>query len=137
MGRCPASTSPWWEGERTHVYYVYALTLDPAAAGVSRRTLVRALQAEGVECYEGYCPSVVPGAALPGRLAGQVRPRVRPRACPTSERLYDETLFFHSLLYPEIEPQAESIAAAFTKVWDAREELMSLDDDGARAIRRR
>jgi dTDP-4-amino-4,6-dideoxygalactose transaminase len=123
--------------DRTHVYYVYALTLDPAAAGVSRRTLVRALQAEGVECYEGYCRPLYLEPLYQGDWPGKGGRVYSPGLCPTTEQLYDETLFFHALLYPEIEPQVESIAAAFEKVWDAREELRALDDDGARAVRRR
>ena len=137
LGALPGLQPPVVGRDRTHVYYVYALTIDPAAAGVSRRTLVRALQAEGVECYEGYCRPLYLEPLYQADWPGKSGRVYGPGLCPTSERLYDETLFFHSLLYPEMEPQAESIAAAFTKVWDAREELMSLDDDGARAIRRR
>jgi perosamine synthetase len=123
--------------ERTHVYYVYALTVDPAVAGVSRRALVRALLAEGVECFEGYCRPLYLEPLYQGDWPGKDGRVYGPGLCPVSERLFEETLFFHALLHPGIEPHVGAIAEAFHKVWDARAELSSIDDDGARAIRRR
>jgi dTDP-4-amino-4,6-dideoxygalactose transaminase len=123
--------------DRTHVYYVYVLTIDPTTAGFSRRTAIRALKAEGVECYEGYCRPLYLEPLYQGDWPGRGGRTYGPGLCPIAERLYDETLFFHALLYPELEPLVDGIATAFEKVWDARAELAALEDDGARAIRRR
>jgi len=137
LAALPGLQPPAVGPDRTHVYYVYALTIDPAAAGLARRTLVRALQAEGVECYEGYCRPLYLEPLYQADWPGKGGRAYGPGLCPTTERLYDETLFFHALLHPEMEPHVASMAGAFEKVWDARAELAALDDDGARAVRRR
>jgi dTDP-4-amino-4,6-dideoxygalactose transaminase len=123
--------------DRTHVYYVYAPTVDPAVAGLSRRSVVRALQAEGLDCYEGGYRPLYLEPLYQGDWAGQAGRRYGLGLCPVAEHLYDETLFFHVLLYPEVEPLVEAVALAFEKVWDGRARLAALEEDGARAIRRR
>lgn len=131
LSRLPGLIVPKVESGRSHVYYVYALKIDERAAGFSRRALVRALGAEGVECFEGYCRPLY----LEPLFSRD--PRNRPGLCPITERLYGAELFFHTWLYEAIEPQAELIVRAFEKIWDNRVALATLDDDGQRAIRRR
>jgi len=126
----PGLTVPTVRPARSHVYYVYALTLDPALAGFSRRALVQALAAEGVECFEGYCRPLYQEplfAQDPSSSTG---------LCPVTERLYGDQLLFHGLLYPEIAPLGTAICDAFEKIWDNGSALASLDDDHASSSRR-
>lgn len=131
LSRLPGLAVPRVEADRSHVYYLHVLKLDQEAAGFSRRTLVRALNSEGVECFESYCRPLY----LEPLFSGD--PRNRPGLCPVTERLYDSELFFHNWLYEAVEPQAELIARAFEKIWDNRVALAALDDDGKTIVRRR
>ena len=137
LGKLPGLQVPVVGAERTHVYYVYALAVDPDVAGVSRRAVVRALEAEGVPCFEGYCRPLYLEPLYQGDWPGKNGRTYGPGLCPVTERLYEQTLFFHVLLYPEIEPMADGVARAFEKVWDARQELAALEDDQGRTVRRR
>lgn len=121
----PGLTVPEVLPSRSHVYYVYALTLDPAHAGFSRRALVSALAAEGVECFEGYCRPLYQEALFAQDQDSDTA------SCPVTERLYGEQLLFHGWLYPEIVPFGAAICDAFEKIWDNRSDLASLDDEHA------
>jgi len=137
LGRLPGLIVPAVCPDRTHVYYTYMMRLDEAAAGVTRRQVVRALEAEGAPCYEGYCRPLylqpLYQADWPekgGRCYG-------PGLCPVTERLFERELFYHMYLYSALrEPWVEQVCNAFEKVWAQRDQLKSLSDDGARAIRR-
>lgn len=48
LGSLPGLTTPKVSDGCTHVYYIYGITLDTAALGVSREKIVAALRAEGV-----------------------------------------------------------------------------------------
>ena len=100
-------------------------------AGVSRRNVVRALAAEGMEVFEGY---MMPLYREP-LFAGD--PENRPGRCPVTEGLWRETLIFHAWLFPEMEPLVGRLVQAIRKVWDHRCDLAALDHDGATAVRRR
>ena len=113
----------------THVYYVYGLTLDTAALGVSRSTLIEALKAEGV-------PSLMPGYVNVHRLPIFTRQiaygtgghpwTLRPdRAfsygdgtCPVAERLHDsDFLGINLCMFQFPEDETQMVIDAFTKVW--------------------
>ena len=132
----PGLRTPVLAADRTHVYYTYSLTLDPETAGLSRRTVVRALLAEGVPCFEGYCEPLYLQPLYAADWPGKDR-RYGAGLCPVSEDLFARTLFFHVLLYAEVERFVPAIGDAFVKIWGAREALAALEDDGARALRRR
>lgn len=114
----------------SHVYYIYGLTLDPAALGVSRQVLVEALRAEGV----------------PGLLAGYqnlhllplFRHRIAygskgfpwtstycsrdiqygPGLCPVAESLHAERFLGLNLcMFQFPSADVERVCAAFHKVW--------------------
>ncbi len=133
----PGLNVPAVGADRTHVYYTYPLTLDPETASVSRRAVVRALAAEGVPCFEGYCEPLYNQPLYAGDWPGRGDRRYGPGLCPVAEDLFERTLFFHVLLHPEIEPLVPAIGSAFLKVWDARATLKSLADDGSHALRGR
>ncbi len=131
LAALPGLSVPKVETGRSHVYYVHALKLDSRRAGFSRRSLVRALGAEGLEAYEGYCKPLY----LEPLFSNNARNHAG--LCPVTERLHESELFFHPWLYEAIEPKAELIVRAFEKVWDNATALAALDDDGRRAVRRR
>lgn len=121
--------------DRTHVYYTYSLTVDESAAGISRRTLVRALAAEGVECFEGYAEPIYLQPLYTADWPGKGDRRYSRGLCPVAERLYERTLFFHVLLYPAVEHLAPAVGEAFHKVWENRAKLAALGADESRATR--
>jgi perosamine synthetase len=115
--------------ERTHVYYTYMMRLDAAAAGVTRRQVVRALAAEGFDCFEGYCRPLYLQPLYQQDWPGKGERRYGPGLCPVVERLFEREAFFHTALHPAITPaQAEKICLAFEKVWANRETLRGLPD---------
>jgi perosamine synthetase len=137
LGLLPGLHVPAVRPDRTHVYYIYMLRLDEAAAGVSRRQVVRALEAEGVTCFEGYSRPLylqpLYRAAWPGKGTREYVSGL----CPVAERLYDHELFFHPFLYEAMrDPWLDQICLAFEKVWAHLADLASLTDDGAVATRR-
>ena len=115
----------------THVYYVYGMTLDVEALGVSSATIVDALRAEGV-------PGLVTGYQnlhlLPlfrNKIAYGTNRfpwnspyctssiEYGPGLCPVAEQLHSESFFGMNLCMFEYYPQdIELIIAAFRKVWD-------------------
>jgi perosamine synthetase len=104
-------------GDR-HVYYVYPLWLDPAAAGMPRDRFVAALAAEGCPVSAGY---VRPLYHLPlfRRLASQGRSFVRGPGgrCANAERAHGETLLYTTLVgAPDAPALAERFAHAVAKV---------------------
>lgn len=115
----------------THVYYVYGMTLDVEAVGVSSATIVDALRAEGV-------PGLVTGYQNL-HLLPLFRHKIAygtnrfpwnspyctssieygPGLCPVAEQLHSESFFGMNLCMFEYYPQdIELIIAAFRKVWD-------------------
>jgi dTDP-4-amino-4,6-dideoxygalactose transaminase len=120
----------------THVYYVYGLTLDIEAIGVSRARLVDALRAEGV-------PALVVGYQNL-HLLPMFRHKIAygtkgfpwnspyctsdiqygPGLCPTAEKLHNETFLGISICMNELPPEDVAlIVAAFHKVWSQLEQL--------------
>jgi len=137
LGALPGLTPPVVRPDRTHVYYSYMLRLDETAAGVTRRQVVAALAAEGVECFEGYCRPLYLQPLYRGEWPGKNGRRYGPGLCPVTERLYEREVLFHVYLYESLRtPWVDQICHAFEKVWANRGELAKVADDGARAIRR-
>ncbi len=113
------------------------MRLDEARAGVTRRQVVRALAAEGVDCYGGYCRPLYRQPLYQAEWQGKNGRRYTPGLCPVAERLYEHEAFFHGYLYEALHPEwIEQICHAFEKVWAHREELARTGDDGARSVRR-
>ena len=120
----------------THVYYVYGMTLDLAALGVTRAVLVDALRAEGV-------PGIVAGYQNLHRLpmfrhkiayGTQGFPWTSPYAsrqvdygpgtCPVAEELHERTFLGLNLCMCEYPPaDIDLLVAAFRKVWAALPQL--------------
>lgn len=112
----------------THVYYVYGMTLDLDAIGVSRALLVEALKAEGVGgLMAGYqnlhlLPvfrnKIALGAkGFPWTIADRDID-YGAGVCPVAERLHSETFLGLAICVYELPPEdVDQIVAAFQKVW--------------------
>jgi perosamine synthetase len=138
LGKLPGLIVPQVRPGRTHVYYTYMMRLDPERAGMTRRQVVRALSAEGVECYEGYCRPLYLQPLYQRDWPGKAGRAYRAGLCPVTERLYERELFFHTALFADLRPRwVEEICRAFEKVWERRQQVGKLDDDGGHATRRR
>jgi perosamine synthetase len=113
------------------------MRMDEGIAGASRRLVVRALEAEGVPCYEGYCQPLYLQRLYQADWPGKDGRAYGPGLCPVTERMYERELFYHVHLYPALrEPFIEEMCRAFEKVWAQREALAKMADDGATAVRR-
>ena len=123
----------------THAYYVYGLTLDTKALGVSRENIARALRAEGV-------PGVATGyqnlhllPAFRNRIAygTQGFPWTSPHAsrqvtygpgtCPVAEELHSQSFLGLALCVCEFTPaDIAQVVMAFRKVWSQLDTLKTL-----------
>ena len=121
-------TTPVVAAGATHVYYVYGMTLDPAAIGVSRARLVEALKAEGVGgLMAGYQNlHLLPvfrnkiafgSKGFPWTIADRDI-GYGPGLCPVAEKLHNETFLGLAICVYELPPEdVDQIVAAFQKVW--------------------
>jgi dTDP-4-amino-4,6-dideoxygalactose transaminase len=120
----------------THVYYVYGLTLDVEALGVSRQRIVEALRAEGV-------PSLMAGYQnlhlLPlfrNKIAYGTKGfpwnspycisdiQYGPGLCPVAEKLHSETFLGLNICMNELPPaDVALIIEAFRKVWTQLDQI--------------
>jgi dTDP-4-amino-4,6-dideoxygalactose transaminase len=137
LGKLPGLRVPVVRSDRTHVYYFYGLKIDESEAGLTRRQVVHALAAEGAPCFEGYCRPLYLAPLYRGDWPGKNGRTYAKGLCPVAERLFDRELFYHSYLYETLrEPWVEQICRAFEKIWENRDKVREVRDDGARAIRR-
>lgn len=147
---------PHIEPDATSAYYVFAVKLHPDL-GVSRRTLVKALNAEGIPFGEGYVRPIYLQPMYQQRLAysrgcpwtcGHYQGTVSyaPGLCPVAERMHDTELILAALCHPpQTEADMNDVARAFEKVlsnlptlreYEARESHAATDADrGARSWR--
>lgn len=129
-------TVPTVRPDCTHVFYIYALRLDPGALGVDRALLLAALRAEGV-------PYLSPGYQLLHLLPLYQRriahgskgfPWSAPfytgsvsyaeGICPVAEALHQRELLALELgPHDYTDAEADLVIAAFRKVWDNLDEL--------------
>lgn len=114
----------------THAYYVYGMVLDTELLGVSRATLVRALQAEGVTGLASGYQNVHLLPIFQKKLAygshgfpwtSDICHREVSYAkgiCSVAEKLHEETfLGFAMCLHDLSDSDVDLIATAFHKVW--------------------
>lgn len=114
----------------THVYYVYGLTIDSAALGVSRQLLVQALRAEGVPgLVTGYqnihqLPMFQQKIAYGARGFPWTSPYADrqidygPGTCPVAEELHSTSFVGLNLCMCEFTSRdTGAIVEAFCKVW--------------------
>lgn len=130
LGQLRGVAIPQVHRSATHVYYVYGMTLDLEAIGVTRSRLVDALRAEGV-------PALVVGYQnlhlLPmfrNKIAYGTKGfpwtssyctsdvQYGPGVCPIAEKLHNETFLGLNICMNELPPaDVALIVSAFQKVW--------------------
>jgi perosamine synthetase len=123
----------------THGYYLFPVRLDPEV-GVSRKTLVRALRAEGAPATEGYVEPIYLQPMYQQRIAhgrwgfpwtgglwhGQVS--YQRGICPVTERMYEsELLLLDVCRVPLTTRDVDDVADAFEKVLEHVDRLRALD----------
>jgi dTDP-4-amino-4,6-dideoxygalactose transaminase len=114
----------------THVYYIYPLVVDPAAVGVAKTTIAKALAAEGVEgvgaAYQNLhlLPMYQRKIAYGNRgfpWTSDICKRDVSYAkgiCPVAEELQDSTyLGFAMCMHALDDDDVDLVVAAFRKVW--------------------
>lgn len=137
LGKLPGLKVPLVRPGRTHVYYTYMMRVIESEAGISRRQLIKALEAEGAPGYEGYCRPLYLAKLYQADWPTKNGRYYGPGISPVTERLYERELFYHMYLYESMrEPWVEQICQAYEKIWANREQLAEVADDGARAVRR-
>lgn len=132
MRGLPGLTVPAVREGCRHVYYTWSAEFDVPALGVSRKTLLAALEAEGFPLYGGYVAPIYRLPVFRQRIAigrGGFPFNLTNRGyadglCPVTERLHDRDLFFFENC--GLDPAPEQIAelcAAMAKVLENRAAL--------------
>jgi dTDP-4-amino-4,6-dideoxygalactose transaminase len=146
LSEIPAITAAPVRDECTHVYYLHAFLFDEAVAGVGRDRFIDAVraelpvttlrEAEGVLLGCGYVKPLYLQPLYQQQVAygndgypfrgphydGEVD--YRPGLCPVAERMHAKELFAHEMMRPGMtRDDLDDVVAAFTKVWEHREEL--------------
>ncbi len=122
--------TPITKKESTHVYYVYPILLDIEVLGVSRKKIVDALKAEGLEgLMEGYANihmlpmyqrKIAYGSnGFPFNAEFCSREVDYSKGiCPNAEKLHDETFLGYEMCLHELsEEDINLIIQVFKKVW--------------------
>ena len=115
-----------------HVYYVWAVRLDPDILGVSREKFSQALIAEGFPVFNGYVKPLymLPlfqrrigfgNSGWPFTLTNRTYER---GLCPVSERMYEtELVCFETCAYSIDDDAMSQLLTAFRKVYHMRHKL--------------
>jgi perosamine synthetase len=106
----PGLTPAAVRNECRHVYYVFALDFDGVAAGVTRKTFIDAVAAEGVRLAPGYVEPLYrqPLYARYGYTRG---------LCPVTETMYESRLLYTGLVHAALDKaDLEDVALAVEKV---------------------
>jgi perosamine synthetase len=136
----PGLAPPAVRANCRHVYYVWAARYDGATTGVSRATIAKALNAEGVPMWEGYVQPLYMLPAFQRRIAiGRdgwpftlTDRRYEPGLCPVAERLHkDELLEFCICSFALSDTEQTAVINAFHKVFDNLPALARMEKESA------
>ena len=132
----PGIRLPLVDQEISHAFYIFAIGLDLEVMGVSRDTVVAALQAEGVPWVYGgyqnihlqpmYQRKVAYGRdGFPWNLHPEdEHPDYEKGICPVAEKLHDQEIICLQICQHDYDArQRELVGEAFLKVWKNLEEL--------------
>jgi perosamine synthetase len=126
----------------THGYYLFPVRLDHELLGVSRKTFVRALRAEGAPATEGYVEPIYLQPMYQQRIArgtcgcpwtcghwqGEVS--YERGICPVTERMYESDLLLLDVCrVPLTTRDVDDVADAFEKVLEHVDRLRALDGE--------
>jgi dTDP-4-amino-4,6-dideoxygalactose transaminase len=136
LEKLPGIRLPLFDKEISHAFYIFAIGLDLEVMGVSRDTVVAALQAEGVPwVYGGYQnihlqpmyqrKIAYGGDGFPWNLhSEEEQPDYEKGICPVAETLHDQEVICLQICQHDYDArQTELVGEAFLKVWKNLEEL--------------
>ncbi len=114
----------------SHVYYMFPMVLDIDKLGISRKHIVQALEAEGVEgLAEGYVnlhmlpiyqKKIAYGSkGYPWRNGQDINETVYDKGiCPVAEELHEKSYFSYEMCMHNLnDKNIEEMISAFQKVW--------------------
>ena len=121
----PGLILPTVKPDCTHVYYRYAIQLDPRIIPVPAPLLVRILNAEGMHFYSGYEPLYLQ-PLYQEKVFYPEKNQVSydQGICPVAERLQLRVLSTEAVRPPLTFRDMDEIAQAFAKVLASPEELL-------------
>ncbi len=134
-----------------HSYYRYPLRLDVKKLGFGAQTLVKVLNAEGLDWYPGYTPlNLFPlyqeqigfgPDGCPFRCAHYKGGKLdySMKTLPTVERMRHESLSTETITHQRDNAEIDEMIEAFRKVWDDLDVVRELDRPSkpAKAVARR
>ena len=140
-----AMTVPVTREECTHVFYVFAIRYHAERAEMSRRTFVKAMQAEGISVGAGYLRPLYFEHLYQRRIVygrggcpftcssnSEVEVSYETGLCPIAERMYFEELITTEICkYPNTEETVEEFVRAVEKIYTHREKLREFISAGA------
>jgi len=122
-----------------HVYFVYPIRFKEVIVGISRDLFVKALNAEGIPFGAGYVKPLHLTPIYQQKIAygkkgcpftcvfyeGKVN--YFRGLCPVTERMYEKELMLTSVCrYPHSKKDIDDVVDAFQKIFDNKDELMTL-----------
>ncbi len=138
LGGLPGLQVPAVRQDCSHVYYMHVMLFDRAEVGISRKTFVDAIRAEGIPIWGGYLKPLYLAPLFQQRIAMGDKgfPFVGPHysgnvsyekgICPVAEHYYEERSIINPYLYPPLgRRDMEDIVMAIVKVIDACAELQA------------
>jgi dTDP-4-amino-4,6-dideoxygalactose transaminase len=143
LRQLPGVYPPHVPADRTHVYHIYRLRLDPHEAGVDlpaaefRDRVRQALAAEGVPCSQWIDAQAGPlypllqlqegfGKGWPWALH-PTKPEYRIEAFPEAKRFLETTVELSRVALARSPEAIDRIADAFTRVWEHLDEVVALE----------
>ena len=136
LDKLPGIRLPLFDKQISHAFYIFAIGLDLEVIGVSRDTVVAALQAEGVPWVYGgyqnihlqpmYQKKIAYGRdGFPWNLHPEEKhPRYGKGICPIAEKLHDKEVICLQICQHDYDSrQTELVGETFLKVWKNLEEL--------------
>jgi dTDP-4-amino-4,6-dideoxygalactose transaminase len=138
----PGLTPPVVREDCRHVYYVWGARYDASVTGVSRATLAKALNAEGVPTGEGYVEPLYMLPLFQKRIAigregfpfNLTNRHYGKGLCPIAERLYEkEMLEFWICSYDLTDLEQQAAIDAYHKVFENLPALADFERKNAQA----
>ena len=136
----PGLTPPVIRDGCRHVFYHWGARYDERVTGVSRETVARALEAEGVPVWQGYVAPLYMLPAFQRRHAigrdgfpFNLTDRQYDRGlCPVAERCHErELLEFAVCVFDMSDTETDAVIGAFHKVFENLTELSNLANEKA------
>ncbi len=138
----PGIRLPTLRPGNNHVYFVYPIKFDEGKVGISRNTLLKALNAEGIPFAGGYVQPLYLAPMYQRQLVyGEKgcpfkcpfydgRTNYAKGLCPVTERMHEKELLLTGLCrFPVARKDIRDIVLAFKKIFAAHAELKKYEDE--------